>query len=156
MKLNLGRDSEARFGQYFELFSRDAVVFGWDFEAEIWSRFVFEFVWTLIGWTQPFGPLSLWQCLHIFAEIIPGKWSYIKSESIAQVSYSWWCVHTRGKVLFYLRNVDLVFHVFQIWPRVLKKSTLEKQLSLSIFIEKFKFQLIAHCSSPEVWKHQSR
>ena len=42
-------------------------IFGWDFEDELWSRFVFELViWpqegTLARWTQPSGPLCLWQC----------------------------------------------------------------------------------------------
>ena len=67
-KLNLGRDSEARFGQDFE-----AIVLwrGWCLveilklmlgqNSEIWSRFVFE----LVIWTQPSGPLCLWQCLSI-------------------------------------------------------------------------------------------
>ena len=73
MKLNLGRDSEARFGQDFEF------EFYWRcwclaeklirFWRWIWSRFMFELViWpqvvTLIRWTQPSGPLCLWQCLH--------------------------------------------------------------------------------------------
>ena len=65
IKLNLGRDSEARFGQDFE-----AIVLwrGWCLveilklmlgqNSEIWSRFVFE----LVIWTQPSGPLCLWQC----------------------------------------------------------------------------------------------
>ena len=33
---------------------------GWDSQDEIWSRFVFE----LLIWTQPSGPLCLWQCLN--------------------------------------------------------------------------------------------
>ena len=48
---------------------------GWDFEVdacrdsedEIWSRFVFELVWTLVSWTQASGPLCLWQCLNSLA-----------------------------------------------------------------------------------------
>ena len=39
----------------------DRLMFGWGFEDEIWSRFVFE----LVIWTQPSGPLCLWQCLSI-------------------------------------------------------------------------------------------
>ena len=52
------------------------LMFGWDFllmlsrdcEDEMWSKFVFELVtWrqevTLARWTQPSGPLCLWQCL---------------------------------------------------------------------------------------------
>ena len=47
----------------------ERLMFGWDFEDEIWSRFVFELViWpkevTLARWTQPSGPLCLWQCLY--------------------------------------------------------------------------------------------
>ena len=33
---------------------------GQDSEDEIWLRFVFE----LVIWTQPSGPLCLWQCLN--------------------------------------------------------------------------------------------
>ena len=53
------------------------LMFGWDFllmlsrdsEDEMWSRFVFELViWpqgvTLVRWTQPSGPLCLWQCFQ--------------------------------------------------------------------------------------------
>ena len=41
----------------------------WDSEDEMWSRFVFELViWlkevTLERWTQPSGPLCLWQCFR--------------------------------------------------------------------------------------------
>ena len=35
------------------------LMLGRDSQDEIWSRFVFE----LVIWTQPSGPLSLWQCL---------------------------------------------------------------------------------------------
>ena len=40
-----------------------------DSEDEMWSRFVFELaIWpqevTLARWTQPSGPLCLWQCLY--------------------------------------------------------------------------------------------
>ena len=54
------------------------LMFGWDFllmlsrdsEDEMWSRFMFELlIWpqevTLARWTQPSGPLCLWQCLDI-------------------------------------------------------------------------------------------
>ena len=43
---------------------------GRDSEDEIWSRFVFE----LVIWTQPSGPLCLWQCLN-FTSIV---WSLIQ------------------------------------------------------------------------------
>ena len=36
----------------------EMLMFGWDFEDEIWSIFVFE----LVIWTQSSGPLCLWQC----------------------------------------------------------------------------------------------
>ena len=41
-----------------------------DYDDEMWSRFVFELVtWpqevTLVRWTQPSGPLCLWQCLRL-------------------------------------------------------------------------------------------
>ena len=53
-------------------------MFGWDFllmlsqdsEDEMWSRFMFELLtWlqevTLARWTQPLGPLCLWQCFFL-------------------------------------------------------------------------------------------
>ena len=48
------------------------LMFGWDFEVDDWSRFwrwnlIKICVWTcnmtLARWTQPLGPLCLWQCL---------------------------------------------------------------------------------------------
>ena len=46
------------------------LMFGWDSKAEIWSRFMFELVWTLVGWTQPSGPLCLWQCFYTCCQIV--------------------------------------------------------------------------------------
>ena len=69
-KLNLGRDSETRFGQDFEvkalrrgscLVKMLRLMLGRDSEYEIWSRYVFE----LLIWTQPSGPLCLWQCFQL-------------------------------------------------------------------------------------------
>ena len=69
MKFNLDRDTEGRFGQDFETY---VLWSGWffveilklmldrDSEDEIWSRFVFK----LVIWTQPSGPLCLWQCFQ--------------------------------------------------------------------------------------------
>ena len=50
-------------------------MFVWDFEDELWSRFVFELViWpqegTLARSTQPSGPLCLWQCFLIMYSCI--------------------------------------------------------------------------------------
>ena len=46
MKFNLGQDSEARFGQDFEVSSIVKIVmFSWDFEVDAWSRF---WKWNLI------------------------------------------------------------------------------------------------------------
>ena len=37
MKLNFGRDSEPRFGQYYEVKSSvEMLMFGWDFEVDPW------------------------------------------------------------------------------------------------------------------------
>ena len=66
-KFNLSRDSEARFCQDFEaivlwrgwcLVEILKLMLGRNSEDELWSRFVLEFV----IWTQPSGPLCLWQC----------------------------------------------------------------------------------------------
>ena len=43
----------------------DVRVLGGDSEDEIWSRFVFELVWTLLSRTQPSGPMCLWQCFLV-------------------------------------------------------------------------------------------
>ena len=47
-----------------------------DSEDEMWSRFMFELlIWpqevTLARWTQPSGPLCLWQCLSYFLLFLP-------------------------------------------------------------------------------------
>ena len=72
MKFNLGQDSEARFGQDFEaqvlwrgwcLVEILKLMLGWDSADEIWSRFMFQ----LVMWTQPSGPLCLWQCFLNFS-----------------------------------------------------------------------------------------
>ena len=61
-------------------------------EDEIWSRFLFQLViWpkqvTLVSWTQPSGPLCLWQCLleaHVWLAFhhILGVWVCGKSLTI--------------------------------------------------------------------------
>ena len=53
-----------------------------DSEDEMWPRFVFELViWlqeiTLARWTQPSGPLCLWQCFRnrrVFPRLVSDKW----------------------------------------------------------------------------------
>ena len=47
------------------------LMLGRDSEDEIWSRFVFE----LVIWTQPLGPLCLWQYLSITCLLIKREWS---------------------------------------------------------------------------------
>ena len=55
----------------------ERLMFGWDFEVDpcrdsedkIWSRFLFE----LLIWTQPSGPLCLWQCLLLFSACLAFK-----------------------------------------------------------------------------------
>ena len=64
MKLNLGWDSEARFGQDFWVKcgrNADVWLIFWRWNL---SRFVKELV-TLVSRIQPSGPLCLWQCLNI-------------------------------------------------------------------------------------------
>ena len=56
MKLNLGRYSEARLGQDFEFESK---FLRWNLiKICVWTCNM-----TLARWTQPSGPLCLWQCL---------------------------------------------------------------------------------------------
>ena len=63
------------WSRFWSLSLVEMLMFCWDFEVdawsryldsedEIWSRFVFELVWTLVNWTQPSPPLCLWQCLN--------------------------------------------------------------------------------------------
>ena len=91
MKFNLGQDSEARFGQDFEaqvlwrgwcLVKILKLMLGRDSEDEIWSRFVFE----LVIWTQPSGPLCLWQCF------IYSRWVWSIGHDL-----SWCCFKTCHK-----------------------------------------------------------
>ena len=53
-----------KFGQYFAAeawWGYEVKVWSKDIEFGIWSRFVWELV-SLVGRTQPSGPLCLWQC----------------------------------------------------------------------------------------------
>ena len=59
-----------------------------DSEDEMWSRFVFDLVkWpqevTLARWTQPSGPLCLWQCFILFSQ---SPWKLIDFAPYI----SWW------------------------------------------------------------------
>ena len=77
MMLNLGRDFEARFVHYFEFYVYSRCwclveilkfMLGRYSEDENRSRFMFVLVmWpkqvTLVSWSQPSGPLCLWQYL---------------------------------------------------------------------------------------------
>ena len=68
-KLNLGQYSEARFGQDLNLrFSRCLVgilklMLSRDSEIVICSICLWTVYCDLVIWTQPSGPLCLWQCL---------------------------------------------------------------------------------------------
>ena len=50
----------------------EMLINGWDFDVDAWSIFLkwnlikicVELVWTLRSWTQPSGPLCLWQCFN--------------------------------------------------------------------------------------------
>ena len=61
-------------------------MFGWDFEVDAWSRFwrwglIKICVWTLVSWTQPSGPLCLWQCFDHTAKLrMDGGRRYISKE----------------------------------------------------------------------------
>jgi len=93
-KMNLGRDSEARFGQDFEaqvlwrgwcLVEILKLMLGQDSEDEIWSRFVFE----LVTWTQPSGPLCLWQCFNSLSLVRQSNLNWIH---LYCRSHYWKCV----------------------------------------------------------------
>ena len=78
-----------------------------DSEDAIWSRFVFELViWpqkvTLVRWTQPSGPLCLWQCfslkLVIYRLTMPiSVHQRTKHEDIGYSRYVWY-VEPTGSV----------------------------------------------------------
>ena len=58
------------FGEVMKLkawsfYFMERLMFGWDFEDEVGSRFVFE----LVIRNPPLGPLCLWQCLYSFSQL---------------------------------------------------------------------------------------
>ena len=64
-----------------------------DSEDEMWSRFVFELViWpqevTLVRWTQPSGPLCLWQCFICCLTICLIKLIFFQPWSVETVTRS--------------------------------------------------------------------
>ena len=55
VKLNIGRDFEATFGQYFWiLILVELLMFGWDFEISAWLRF----------WRWNLTKICVWTCLN--------------------------------------------------------------------------------------------
>ena len=61
------------------------LMLGRDSEDEIWSRFMFELViwlqeFTLARWTQPSGPLCLWQCFKMPGQNHQKNWTQIELE----------------------------------------------------------------------------
>ena len=60
----------------------EMLMFGWDFKVNAYLRFwncntYVQDLWTvncdLVIWTQPSGPLCLWQCFFIFLALVPYK-----------------------------------------------------------------------------------
>ena len=107
MKLILGRDSGLVWSRFLSLSFVEMVMFGWDFEV-VWSRFVFELViWpkevTLVRWTQPSGPLCLWQCLHTFLFYLSNLWHLITWTNLvspAMAGCVWYVCHLRCWLFF--------------------------------------------------------
>ena len=86
-----------------------------DSEDEMWSRFMFELlIWlqevTLARWTQPSGPLCLWQCLLLLMKLISlnlfvGIAISRKGEyNCALDKIFWWLI-----ALFYLEKFFSIF-----------------------------------------------
>ena len=103
-------------------FSRDAHV--WDFIGESWSRFVFELVWTLVSWTQPSGPLCLWQCfscqwecieigIHHLRTNLPNLHSYNSIYDSVFIS-TWWLYYWIGR-LYSLPSSPINYYLRVLW-----------------------------------------
>ena len=101
MKLNLGRDFEARFEQVLWrgwcLVEILKLTYSRDSEDEIWSRFVFE----LVIWTQPSGPLCLWQCLFSVS-----AWSLLFILITTSTPHSRFC-HLDNSYSFFVRQITI-------------------------------------------------
>ena len=101
MKLNLGRDFEARFEQVLWrgwcLVEILKLMYSRDSEDEIWSRFVFE----LVIWTQPSGPLCLWQCLFSVS-----AWSLLFILITTSTPHSRFC-HLDNSYSFFVRQITI-------------------------------------------------
>ena len=134
MKLNLGRDSEAT--SFME-----RLMFGWDSEDEIWSRFVFE----LVMWTQPSGPLCLWQCFVCrFLSI-----NLNLGTSGCQLEIFW-----SGDSLMLLFRLDpKSYHVWQVieglWPKSFQVNTCVSKICYRVSQTKSIFRIWS--SSPASW-----
>ena len=100
-------------------------MFGWDFllmlsrdsEDEMWSRFMYELlIWlqevTLARWTQPSGPLCLWQCFNTLEPLWKSALHHTQiSPTSENESYIWrlFNLHLPQKELC---CVNFVFNIF--------------------------------------------
>ena len=110
VKFNLGQDSEARFGQDFEaqvlwrgwcLVEILKLMLGRDSEDEIWSRFVFE----LVIWTQPSGPLCLWQCFCTQSLFLLDRFSPLVCTLVRECLYLSLALHRYYKKVLTEKNM---------------------------------------------------
>ena len=101
LKLGLVKILKLKFYGEVDVWLRNfKSMLGQDSEDEIWSRFVFE----LVIWTQPSGPLCLWQRFHFTpgprawggGRILPKPWILQESDK-GQIYY--WSIQTCSRIM---------------------------------------------------------
>ena len=93
---------------------------GRDFEDATWPRFLFE----LVIWTQPSGPLCLWQCLSNYSATVCLIYNILLKLNLIKKSTSQprrACVHTSAQCMYSPLAAQRVFQLQQIrWGTPMK------------------------------------
>ena len=127
-----------------------------DSEDQMWSRFVFErVIWpqevTLVLWTQPSGPLCLWQCFYFFPltahkrHFCDKKYRILKRQNCLNFwiccnacwhFHSLWLSLWLSKALICSQGTCSAHHVEAVYPALLQASnykvTLNQWLVISV------------------------
>ena len=92
---------------------------GRDSENESLSRFVQE----IVIWTQPSGPLCLWQCFHYIIELLNLKFTF---DNFAPVSINnWWESPSELFAKWGVRDMARRWMFYNFGPKWIKISSLK-------------------------------
>ena len=117
------------------------LIFGWYFEVHAWSRFwrwkliVHEIViWpkkvTLVGCTQPSGPLCLWHCLINKYMSFQSRQFHFSYNGSGQIAF-FFSVILINRILQHMLNTLIINQNFQRWPKSTRSIPMQRKCKYS-------------------------